>query len=327
MIKETLSLLTIISSSFSTIKPTLLEAIPEFKNGHLVSYYLKDSSKNIIKLEKVFDSSNNYLGSYLLNNGSTDFIHIGTIDPYLNIKNGYYYNDFDDISPICESTTSSINQISDTSNTSYSIMEASTYSGTLPSVPSSLLKTSKSAYHYEWHLEQVPDYYQNFESTSPYYGIACSAVAAAMLIGFYDINCSKYSTFYPNYVMPEKYEDDPDRVQNVIEYFCKEFKLEQYGKGYSDMMVSGLNKLFKNRIFSLEAKHETSNAFQKMKDITSNFNPCIVHTENHWSLGIGYYDVRNDTSYGLVRVGWKSNRGTYMFKKDKIDGVIYIVED
>lgn len=43
MIKETLSLLTIISSSFSTIKPTLLEAIPEFKNGHLVSYYLKDS--------------------------------------------------------------------------------------------------------------------------------------------------------------------------------------------------------------------------------------------------------------------------------------------
>lgn len=323
MIKEIMTLVTLLSSINQNQLP-LEEIIPEFNNCSTISYSLKVEDNTKVKLNKVFDSNNNYVGAYLLKNKSIDFIHIGTVDPYLDIKNGYYYNNFDDISSTLKNNyNEDILDVISESN----IELASSYSGTLPSVPSSVYKSSKSAYHTEYHLEPAPDYYQNFDSTSPYYGNACGPVAAAMLTGFYDINCSAYANLYPNYMMPVNYEDDSDKAQSVIEDFCVRFKVAENKTSTSTLMVSGLNAFFNERNCNLKAVHSTLNAFQKMYDITSNYNPCIVHTENHWSLGIGYYNVRDYGTFGLVHVGWESNRGTYMFNKDKIDGVIYLTED
>lgn len=322
MIKEFLTLVTLLSS-INNNQLKLEEIIPEFNNCSAITYSLKTSDSINVKLNKFFDSNNNYVGSYLLKNNTVDFIHIGTVDPYVDVKNGYYYNDFDDIS-------STINtNVSNSLDYEYEdyISLASSYSGTLPSVPSSVYKSSKSAYHNEYHLEPAPDYYQNFESTSPYYGIACGPVAAAMLTGFYDINRSAYSNLYPNYTMPVNYEDDSEKVQTIIEDFCVRFKVAENNTTKSSLMVSGLNDFFEERNYNLNAVHSTSNAFQKLCDITSNYNPCIVHTENHWSLGIGYYNVRDYGTFGLVHVGWESNRGNYMFNQNKIDGVIYLTED
>ena len=256
-------------------------------------------------------------------NGDIQFIHTGPIDPYVDIQNDYYNNSFDCISKQKAETknTKALDKLSNTRSIS------SNEQLNMPDVPDSCFKTSKSAYHYEWHVDPAPDYYQNFNSSSPYYGIACGPVSAAMLIAYYDINCPKLSTLVPNVTMPVSYEDEPLVAQKLINEFCVDFHLEENDTSYSNEMTDGLTKYCARHGFSLNAIYTNQNPFQTLKDITYDKNVCIIHTEDHWSLGIGYYNVNGDGEYGIVHVGWKNNRGNYYFKKNLIDGILYLSED
>lgn len=326
MVNGVLTVVSILSLMSSIpVKKSFAASISDFEGCRFESFRLVNREMSNVSLFKAFDVDDKFKGCYLSGDGKVEFFYLGDEDPYADVKNGYFYNSALDISAT-ENPAKVLEQEKTYTEIANDVMPASSFEFDLPFVSSSVVSRSKSAYHMEWHLDPAPDYFQNFEESSPFYGIACGAVAAAMLTGFYDINSASLSDVVPDAVMPVMYEDNPTLAQNIIENYCDRIRLADLHTGKDYRIVNGLNTFFEDQGYSIVTTHSKVDVFSKLQYITENANACILHTENHWSLGIGYYHVRDYGEFAITHVGWKENRGNYMFAKDEVDGIIYIEE-
>lgn len=223
------------------VNERIFHSFPEFNKGNIISFKIL-TENGFGFLNKVYKDGE-YKGCFLVDDGETQFVHVGEKDPYLQIENGFYYNGFDDISATKKYNVLTIDT---ESNDFLPLIDA--YSSTsadlkLPYISTNYRKNSKSAYHYEWHVDPAPDYYQAPGTKN--YGINCGAVSAAMLVAFYDSSSLTYSSLLPG-DFALKYEDDVEQIQGLIDDLSVRFEIEKYNTGYSGLMVKGLITFFRN---------------------------------------------------------------------------------
>ena len=78
------------------VNERIFHSFPEFNKGNIISFKIL-TENGFGFLNKVYKDGE-YKGCFLVDDGETQFVHVGEKDPYLQIENGFYYNGFDDIS-------------------------------------------------------------------------------------------------------------------------------------------------------------------------------------------------------------------------------------
>lgn len=219
-------------------------------------------------------------------------------------------------------------------NSSYSLQSLPDYSKFVKG-PSYLYEETKSGFHYEGHLKDMPDYYQDYPRYLPF-DSGCAPTSSTMLIGFYDRYIGEFDNLIPDGVMPLNHDDNKEYVTNKITDMAKLMGTDMSGKGTPFFNeVQAISALFRNNGYSnysarYSIKFNKKDYFDLAQGIINKtHNPFLISVNlaeggNHSALGIGWQTIYTGEKLISVHRCWTDYRGMGSFNVDMINYLTYL---
>lgn len=267
----------------------------------------------------VLDGAGKIKGSFgILPNGEIGFYQTG------NLSYESFFDDFKEI----ESEA-------DVQVASYAQKSTVNYSKFVQG-PSHKYEESKSGFHFEGHLNDMPEYYQDYPSYLPFNN-GCAPTSSAMLIGFYDHYIESFSNLVPNAVMPINHDGNKSLVTNKIVELANLMGTDMNGINGTrlDYQIAGItNYLFNNYHFNYRAFNITpyskNDSFDLAQGIINNTkNPFLAFLKTGKRLGhsvlvIGWQIIRTGEKYIATHKCYSNERGLRYYNVDMVVNYTYV---
>lgn len=202
--------------------------------------------------------------------------------------------------------------------------------------PINKYEESKSGFHFEGHLNDMPEYYQDYPFYLPFNN-GCAPTSSAMLIGFYDHYIEGLSNLVPNEVMPINHDSNKSLVTNKIVELAKIMGTDMNGNDGTrlDYQIWGINYYFYNRYnlsygaFNI-TPHSKDDAFDLAQGIINNTkNPFLASLTTGGRLGhsvlvIGWQSIYTGEKYIATHKCYSSERGLRYYNVDMVVNYTYV---
>lgn len=217
----------------------------------------------------------------------------------------------------------------------YSLQSSPDYSKFVKG-PSYLYEETKSGFHYEGHLKDMPDYYQDYPQYLPFNN-GCAPTSSTMLIGFYDRYIGEFDNLISDGVMPLNHDDNKAYVTSKILDMANLMGTDMSGKNGTPFFneVHAISALFRNRGYSsYSAKYAIKGTKKDYFDLAQGIinqtrNPFLISVNlgegnNHSALGIGWQTIYTGEKLISVHRCWTDYRGMGSFNVDMINYLTYL---
>ena len=287
--------------------------------------------------------NNKYTGYFILDNNYELLIsHVDSLDYYQDVEDYYYLTDIFTISKDRKEITSKSNvKIRNIINKSSSYLDDVSLADTYDNV----LKTYSSSYGSSMYIEGVPSYYNSpDEKYVVFPGGGCVPTAAAMLLSFYDRNCSYFSSLYtPD--LPLNHDEDVDRVNSVIKELGNDMLINSEGGVPDNRTVTGISTyLIEHGKQAFKADYycsQTANAMDSndviglsssfiarkniaLLGIDSNYSSNKQFVEDHVVVLTGYGNYQYVGASLYVNFGWSSRFNNYNISPKAVYSFMFI---